>query len=247
MKRSLVFSLAALVAAATALASAAQIDGPEWVEGGGNQGDAGSGPGDAQNTTGKGAMMGISGNLGTALDGATDFEDMFWIFIDDPEAFLASTSIEFNGFAQFDSQLWLFQPVTFGQGGGTQALGLLGNDEAQGFEEGASRLLQNSDDDSGAFVAERGLYLLAITRFDNDPFSSNGLIFNQIDRFEISGPDGSGGQSPFLGWTGEGEGGQGGSDYRIRLGGVTFANLPAPGALGLLGLAAALGGRRRRG
>jgi len=244
MKRAIALSFAALAAGIVGLSSSAQTDGPEWVEGSLGTGDAGSLPGNAQNTSGSGPMSGISGGLGTPLTGA-DFEDMFWIFIDDPQNFRATTSIEFNGFAQFDSQLWLFQPVSFGKGG-VQALGLLANDEAQGFEDGASLLLPNSNDNSGAFVAERGLYLLAITRFNNDPFSDGGLIFNQANRFEISGPDGPGGSLPITGWTGEGGGGDGGIEYRIRLEGVTFANLPAPGALGLLGLAATLGRQRRR-
>jgi hypothetical protein len=244
MKRAIALSFAAIAAGIVAMSSSAQTDGPEWVEGSLGSGDSGSLPGDAQNTVGKGSMSGISGGLGTPLSGA-DFEDMYWIFINDPQSFRATTSLEFNGFAQFDSQLWLFKPVSFGQGG-TQALGLLANDEAQGFEEGASLLLPNSTDNSGAFIAEPGLYLLAITRFNNDPFSDGGLIFNQANRFEISGPDGSGGSLPIRGWTGEGGGGDGGIQYRMRLEGVTFANLPAPGALGLLGLAAALGRRRRR-
>jgi hypothetical protein len=223
----------------------AQNDGPEWVEGSNGTGDAGDLPGNSQNTSGEGPMLGLRGGLGSPLDGG-DTEDMYWIFIEDPKIFRATTSIEFNGFSDFDSQLWLFRPGTFGEGGGVQGFGLLGNDEAQGLEPGASMLLRNSTDNSGAFVAEPGLYLLAITRFDNDPLSDGGLIFNQTSRFEISGPDGPGGTRPILGWTGEGEGGDGNIEYRIRLEGVTFANLPAPGAIGLLCLAGAIGHRRRR-
>src|SRR5687768_16896364 len=106
MNRSVVVSLAALAACSVAMTSSAQLDGPEWVE----EGDAGSNPGNAQNTTGEGPLLALRGSLGSGLGGG-DFEDMYWIFIEEPRDFRATTSVEFNGFAEFDSQLWLFQPI----------------------------------------------------------------------------------------------------------------------------------------
>ncbi len=244
MRKLPLFVTSALLAGAMGFITAAQTDGPEWVEGSNGTGDAGSLPSTSQNTSGEGPMTGIRGGLNSGI-GANDFEDMYWIFINDPENFRATTSTEFNGFSDFDSQLWIFQPATFGKGG-FQAFGLLANDEAQGFEAGASLITRFSDDGSEAFIAEPGLYLLAITRFNNDPFSANGLIFNQASRFEISGPDGVGGGGVIRGWTGEIGGPDGGMEYRIRLEGATFGNLPVPGALSLLGLAALVGRRRRR-
>lgn len=218
-----------LAAGATTSAMSDNFRGPEWVE----EGDAGSLPGGAQNTTGEGPMGAIRGTVGVGF-GAPDEVDMYWIRIDSPGQFSARTLSP--GFSQFDSQLWLFR---------ANGLGLLANDEAPGAEDGESLLLPLSDDGTSVRVDRPGIYLLAITIFNNDPFSEGGLIFFQGSRTEISGPDGQGGGFPIRGWSGNGGDGSGQLEYRIALTGVTFANLPAPGALAVFGLAGLMRRRRR--
>jgi hypothetical protein len=228
---------------AAGLAVGASASGPEWVEGG----DAGRLPNNAQNTTGEGPMLGVRGTLGgTGL--GLDEVDMYFINIVDPKNFRVTTWNELGGFSEFNSHLWLFRVVSdFNGRGGLFGLGLLSNDDISGDGgEGASLIGQFSNDDSGAFVDQPGLYLLAITFSGDDALSNGKSIYNFDSRFEVSGPDGPGGQSPINGWTGSG-GGDGELRYRVDLRGVEFANVPAPGALALVALAPFAGARRRRG
>jgi hypothetical protein len=114
-----------LVMAATATA------GPAWVEGGGDGDDAGLLPNSAQPTVGEGELKFIIGSL-DAIGGATgepDLHDMYFIFIDDPDNFRATTVAP--GMAGFDSRLFLFQVATVA-GDDVVGLGLLGNDNAGG-------------------------------------------------------------------------------------------------------------------
>ncbi len=171
--------------------------GPEWVE----NDDAGSNGSNAQIVFGNGPLTKIRGRLGVSpLQGGTvDREDMYLVRIVDPARFLASTDVSFGGSADFDTQLWLFnfdpiRPNPF--------LGILGNDDAPGGESLQSLLLPNATDKSGAGVQSPGLYLIAISAFDNDPLSEGGEIYEQVDPTEISGPDGPGGTLSQISWTG---------------------------------------------
>ncbi|MGI9014820.1 MAG: hypothetical protein ACR2GY_11315 [Phycisphaerales bacterium] len=233
-------ALTTLASACLALSAAA---GPEWVE----KNDAGESPRNAQNTNGDFKQIdGIRGTLGTFFEGGNDQVDMYYIRITDPDNFTLSTNEEFNrGESNFDTRLWLFEIGTFGRGG-PLAFGLLANDDVRGFEDGSSFLRPVSDDDSGARVREGGLYLIAISNGDNMPFSEGGDMFFFANPFEVSGPDGQGGNAPFLGWRGEGEGQEGIREYRIGITGATFANLPAPGAFVTLVAAGLIARGRRR-
>ncbi len=228
-------------AAFMALAVTAMASGPEWKE----NGDAPDLPG-GQGTMGIGMLGFISGNLGmSALTGEIDLVDMYLIRVVDPMDFRVTTDPQDgelgNASAEFDTQLWLFQPTPKAP---LLALGLLGNDDH--FELGGqfSLLLPDPTDGFPVGLVEPGLYYIAITRSNHDPFSADGDIFFQEDPREISGPDGPGGMMPITGWDGD-PGGAFAGEYRMALRGVTFAEVPAPGALSLF-IIAGVGARRRR-
>lgn len=228
-----------------ALAVTAMASGPDWDE----DGDAGDLP-PGQGTFGLGRLGFISGNMGmSSLFGDIDVVDMYLINIVDPMNFRATTDPNDDigkgmAFAQFDTQLWLFQP---NPKNAREALGIVGNDDH--FELGGQfSLLLPDATDGGPGLMAAGFYLLAITRFNHDPFSMGGDIFFQADPQEISSADGPGGMLPigprFTGWAGD-PGGAFAGDYRIALRGVEFSDVPAPGALSLF-IIAAVGSRRRR-
>lgn len=210
-----------------ALGASAADSGPEW----GEDGDAGSLP-PGQTTFGNGSLLHISGCLGTVPeDGGIDFEDMYLIQITIPELFRATTDEDdpeiFGGFAKFDSQLWLFQPLPAGD---KLALGLLGNDNAPITGSFQSLLVPLPTDGTPTLLVDPGLYFIAITRavspVNNNPISPAGLIFNLASPTEISGPDGPGGSDPIIGWSGD-EGMFNGL-YSIALRGAAFAESSCP-------------------
>ena len=230
---------------AVALTATATASGPKWTE----MGDAGSLPAGSQTTMGIGTIGFINGGLGMpALFGGIDFEDMFLINIVDPTNFRATTDPNdpelAMAFANFDTQLWLFRPTA--DPPDAFALGFLGNDDHPDVPGSHHSLLIPVPTDMSPPLEEAGLYYIAISRFNNDPDSAGGEIFDQVSPTEISGPDGPGGMMmlPISGWTGD----QGKFDgaYRISLRGVEFAEIPAPGALSLLVLASLSMRRRRR-
>jgi len=230
---------------ALALPAAAQgVRGPEWVEGSRRTGDAGSLPQDAQNTQGTGPMMGIQGQLELGFNGPGDFEDMYRITIEDPDAFAVEVLFGKGG-ANFDTSLWLFQEITFGKGG-PFALGLLANQDLGPNELGSG--FQNfATDGTENMVQEPGIYWLAITRQGNVPQSDGEIFFfNAKSPFEVSGNDGQGGPFPISGWSGDDGLQPGVASYRIELHGTGFADVPAPGVIPAIALGALGFSRRRR-
>lgn len=177
--------------------------GPDWVE----DSDAGSLPGTAQAPKGDGEISYIMGDIeGAAVAGGGDTEDMYAILITDPVNFRADTIVD--GSATFDTQLWLFTE---------QGVGLLANDNTT-FGSG-SILFPPADDGTGQTIPGPGLYMLAISGFDNDPLSSSSVpMFNQAIRTEVSGPDGSGGSQRIGSWGTSTERGT----YVIALTGAAF-------------------------
>jgi len=162
--------------------------GPEWPE----MGDAGAFIGTAQDPgLPTGRLTKISGSLvGTppspiALETGPggDFQDLYVIYIRDVSCFLATLDPLLDGQSNFDTQLFLF---------GADGTGLLANDNIvpeQFFSE-----LQPVATDVQDFRLERnGLYVLGITGVDSDAANVDGRIFDQVDPFEISSPDGPGG------------------------------------------------------
>ena len=205
------------------------IIGPDWEEGTGDSGDAGSVPGSAQIPQGAplSPLTRITGNLGgigsISGDGG-DFQDMYCIFITVPTILSVSTSPDNGGNVDFAAQLWLFD---------SDGLGLLGTAN--------STFNNESNDDTGITINETGLYYICITGFGSEPFDQfENPLFNLDFEGEISGPDGKGGGNPisFWGFT-ESKG-----SYELALEGIGFA--PAPGSAVLLMAAFAFGGRRRR-
>lgn len=166
--------------------------GPSWVEPPCPNGDAGSTGSTAQSTTGSGTLGGISGNLCGAQNVAeafTDFEDVYRIRICNPKLFSARTAANFN------AQLWLFTD---------DGRGLLGNDD-HGEANFEARISAPSSDGTDQGIPGPGVYLLAISGFNNDPFAPQGPIFAQDLDTEVSGPDGFGGDGNLDGWSSPGE------------------------------------------
>ena len=184
--------------------SAASLAGPEW----GETADAGNTKDTAQTPEGVGNLGRITGRLeGNAVAlGLPDFQDAYFIFVNDPENFRARTVMP--EIQPFDTQLFLF--------GAADALGLLANDD--GPMNAPFSLLLPVADDGTAAVTQPGLYLLAISGVPSRPVSDSGLIFVFDEPDEISSPDGPGGAQPLIGWTGPGQIG----NYVIEFESVSF-------------------------
>jgi hypothetical protein len=101
-----------------------------------------------------------------------------------------------------------------------------------------------------------GIYYLAMASFPDHPVSAGGAIFPDILVFaadgEVVGPDGPGGALPVSAWEGDADGFDPvtAGAYAIQLQGATFAAVPEPGSLVLLGTGlaslAGYGWRRQR-
>jgi hypothetical protein len=210
------------LALASALATAGlAAGGPVWCEDQHDDGDAGSTTPSAQRTQGSGKVECVEGSTCTAGPACPDFEDMYLIHICDPEGFSAATVPEGCGSASFNTQLWLFQAAPSDV---LLAFGRIANDDGPPPPGTlGSRIVPVPDDGSPA-LKEPGLYYLAISGFNDDPRSVNGLIFDVDLPTEVSGPDGPGGDDPLFGWV-FGQTPETGL-YRIALTGAAFANYP---------------------
>ena len=182
-------------------------------------GDAGDLPGTAQVVTGIGPLDSISG----ALTGGSDFGDMYQIYISDPLGFSAETVG-----SGFDPQLFLFD---------LSGMGVYANDDGG---TGLESLLPSAH----AFSPTTpGLYYLAITDWNRDPYSAGGLIFPSSPFSDVHGPTGVGGGAPVTHWISSIDSP---GAYTIELTGAT--TIPAPGAilLGSIGVGFVSWLRRRR-
>jgi hypothetical protein len=176
-------------------------------------GDAGDLPGTAQVVTG-------SGTLDTIFGVMNDPDvDMYQIYVSDPAGFSAYAT-------GFDPQLFLFDQ---------SGLGVYGDDDSGG---GLNALLPAGNTYS---PTTPGIYYLAISEFNLDPFSAGGAIFSG---YPAATPTGPGSGSPVSSWSG-GTWHVGG-DYTIELTGAKY--IPAPGAILLGSIGVGLVGwlRRRR-
>ncbi len=165
-----------------------------WVE----PTDAASTTPVAQIPAGTGLSLRLAGQLAPG-----DLEDLFVVDIVDPLAFRARTDGLAGSFADFDTQLWLFRYSTLPNINGR---GVLGNDDRAGMPlTTGSQLLPAATDPAMQTIPGAGRYYLAISGGPGrDPISSGGAIFNQATPTEISSPDGPGGGSPLVGWSGMG-------------------------------------------
>lgn len=92
------------------------------------------------------------------------------------------------------------------------------------------------------FIQSAGIYYLAITQFNNDPFNpDDDLIWNNMPFRSERQPDGPGAPGPLHGWTTSNIGAA--NTYAIEMSGVHF--VPEPGTLSLLALGGLLLRRRR--
>ena len=159
-------------------------------------GDAGETRPTAQIPRGIGPMEYIAGSLGSSDC------DMYWIHIDDPAAFEATTV----GGTSFDSQLWLFDQ---------RGYGVSFNDELTGSFN-FSRL-------TGQFVHHPGNYLIAVTAWDRDARSAGGAMWLNSQPYWYGEwpPNGPGAGSPLTHWSGTGPAGT----YTIHLTGASFPDL----------------------
>jgi hypothetical protein len=140
-------------------------------------GDAGDLPGTSQEVGPPGPLPQIQGSAGSSSD-----RDMFKICLTGGGDFSASTV----GGTGFDTQLFLLN---------ADGLGVYANDDAGA--PGPSRLPA----DHSLTPRAAGVYYLAISHFDFDPISEDGLIFP--NRSGVAGPTGPGGKKPMIGWGGQ--------------------------------------------
>jgi len=201
--------------------------GPDWKEGTGGSGDAGSLPPSAQiPVTGlpfPAQLRTISGHLEQSfLVGPPDQQDLYAIYITSPTTFMATTdfTVDSLGFTSFDSQLFLFDFA---------GLPVVAND---GVGAGATVTLPT-------FALVPGVYYLGISLFNSEPLDSTlSPLFP-----DLTGPLllPSNVSLPASWTTSPLEGGS----YVLALTGAVF--VPAPSALAVLLLVPWASTRRRAG
>lgn len=173
--------------------------GPDWTE----APDAGKVTGQIINIPFQ--PRSITGSLtGLDADGGPDAVDLFELEIEDSETIKIATDstavVELRGNTNFDATLWLFR---------MDKRGLLANNNANDFSP-AARLFSSSTDGTAARIPGPGRYMLAVSYADVFPVSQTAgstalplFEFNDgSGPFQVSGPDGPGGQSPFVNWGG---------------------------------------------
>ena len=221
-----VWQTAVLAAVAAGLMSTTAMAGPTWEEDSDGGGDAGESAGTAQTTGGTGQLKFIEGRTdnadafaGEAVFGIDDFVDLYLVRVCNPKDFFLSTRPADGGFAEFDSQLYVFTAPA----GPPNIFGLLGNVNASGAGE-ESFLGPVATDGSGAILNTPRRYWVGVSINARRPASGGGQIFDFASGTEVSGPDGPGGGGPLVQWAGPPIGGDG--NYRIVLGGTTFGDQP---------------------
>ncbi|HYP49057.1 MAG TPA: hypothetical protein VEQ61_10510, partial [Thermoleophilaceae bacterium] len=157
-------------------------------------GDAGPLPGSAQDLGQSADLSGIDG----ALESAGDV-DVYRVCLSAGSAFSADTV----GGSEVDTQLFLLDEA---------GLGVYSNDDATAAAR--QSLLPAGDP---LTPANGGVYHLAISGFDLQPFSAGGAIFPN-STLAVAGPTGEGGAQPVERWSGRA--GTPGGAYRIALSGV---------------------------
>ena len=173
-----------------------------WEE----KGDAGSLIHSAQETRGSGALEAIEGTISGPNDA-----DIYRIYLTGGETFLASTHSNYDGSADFNTMLFLFDEYGFG---------IYSNDDVD--DDGLSRLPSHYP----LTPKLPGFYYLVITSGGNDPVSSVGQIFpNPDDDFSTYPPSGPGGANALSGYDGEGVGS---GSYHIALRGAEVAEIDSP-------------------
>ncbi|RMH23498.1 MAG: hypothetical protein D6693_11470, partial [Planctomycetota bacterium] len=208
--------------AALAIAGAAAA-GPDWVEGGENDGDflpdAGPLPGSAQPIGLNAPVRTVSGLLAGNSDltsapeggfGSGDLEDMYLVRIDDFDAFFFGTQLAVSGATEGNActSVFLFTGPDHPAGEG---LGIVGNlDPASG---GCGALIDGTPSDGAPTpqLIDGLTYYVAIAADGRFPVDAEGNrifdFFGGVDALgksptQQSGPDGPGGSNPVAGWQG---------------------------------------------
>jgi hypothetical protein len=184
--------------------------GPDWVEDG--KGDAGNTLSTAQAVRGNGGGVNhitgavTGGGGGGFARGLGDFQDIYLIFIEDPNDFEAST-VPPSGEATFNTRLSLFR---------LDGTGLLfADDAAPGVPQ---TTLSNTSTSGDSKIDRPGVYGLAIFGAPTVPFALGDVaIFPPAEAGATVGPTAIGANRPLAGW--QPAVGQTGT-YRIRVGGV---------------------------
>lgn len=148
---------------------------------------------------------GSTGNLGAiigTIDGVSD-ADMYRIRICNPSAFSANTTAQVAG-ALEDTQLFLFD---------ANGRGVASNDDHPTIPGNQRSVLGPTR------VTAPGVYYIAISGYNRDPFSDGGLIWLNSPFNTERSPDGPGASLPVSRW--ESIAATGGN-YRISLTGVCF-------------------------
>jgi len=230
----------ALVAVLPLALASTSLAGPDWDEG---VSDAGSTLGTAQVISVTGAVNTISGKLsGGFLAG--DYQDCFLLDISSPTTFSLTTSLGAGSPPGFNPMMFLFRVDTFQ--GQLVAKAIMANNDKSPTDV-QSTLQRDTNDGSGTFISQAGLYLIAISGFGSQPINAQGqLLFNQafLEPGVIAGPTQNPQLSDYLlaGWSSDGSFG----NYTMTVTGVSGTQLPAPGALALLALGGLAGRRRQR-
>jgi hypothetical protein len=180
-------------------------------------GDAGQTAATAQTPLGIGAITFIDGELVPGTD-----VDIFRIRIANPATFHANSSG-----ASFDAQLFLFT---------TGGVGVAASQRVTGPNSSWGLI-------TSAFVPAAGDYLLAISKYNNDPRDASGnLIWNDLPRGTERAPDGPSATDLLDHWDNVTSYSAG--KYLLELKGVEF--VPSPGAAGVMTIAGLAALRRRR-
>lgn len=154
-----------------------------WDETTNGGGDAGNLPESAQKITAVDTVPCEAPVNRVRGDHAASDVDMYVICITDPSAFVATTV----GFTTWDTQLWLFR---------CDGTGVVFNDDVVG-----GTTLQSRIDNSSNCITEAGIYLLAISRYNQDPLDSSGaLLWADSTARNVRCADGPGAANPVASW-----------------------------------------------
>lgn len=185
-----------MVSSATTSAFAGADDGfvgPDWVED--DDDDAGNTLQTAAKVKGNGSNVntinGATGGGGGFVGGGGlgDFQDIFLIFIRDPQSFSATT-VGPVGDAEFDTRLWLFRP---------DGRGLLAADNAS--EDVVQTSLKGVADQGGFAIPGPGVYGLAIGGAPTRPFAGKNIpMFPPPPAGVTVAANEEGLQKPLAGW-----------------------------------------------
>jgi hypothetical protein len=193
-------------------------------------GDAGELRNSAQSFTGNSAISSISGSLLTTS--ASDYADLFRIYLYAGSVFSATTTASAWNTNNFDTALFLFDATGHG---------VVANDDDPNVGAQSTITITQT-------VGASGYYYLAIAGAGYTPVSAGGSIFGSLlgkDQVQAVGPGGSGALSGWQSISGEGD------RYQIMLQGAyaSATAVPEPVSITMLmaglGLVGAAASRRR--